>query len=75
MIEDEQGKPMSALIVFAESIRYLKDQFLQNTQVQGLKFDPNNDIHWVLTVPAIWTDRAKQFMREAAKQVSFFITF
>ncbi|XP_071157510.1 heat shock 70 kDa protein 12A-like [Mytilus edulis] len=68
MIEDEQGKPMSALIVFAESIRYLKDQFLLNQQVQGLKFDPNNDIHWVLTVPAIWTDRAKQFIREAAKQ-------
>jgi hypothetical protein len=27
------------------------------------------DIHWVLTVPAIWKDNAKQFMREAAQQV------
>ena len=27
------------------------------------------DITWVLTVPAIWTDSAKQFMREAAVQV------
>jgi hypothetical protein len=25
------------------------------------------DIHWVLTVPAIWKDNAKQFMREAAQ--------
>ena len=28
------------------------------------------DIHWVLTVPAIWNDVAKQFMREAAEEVS-----
>lgn len=39
--------------------------------------DPNSsswsdDILWVLTVPAIWSDQAKQFMREAAIQV--FIT-
>ena len=27
-------------------------------------------IRWVLTVPAIWSDPSKQFMREAAKQVS-----
>jgi hypothetical protein len=33
----------------------------------------NSDIHWVLTVPAIWNDAAKQFMREAAEEVfSFF---
>jgi hypothetical protein len=29
------------------------------------------DIHWVLTVPAIWNDVAKQFMREAAENVRF----
>lgn len=68
MIEDEQGKPMPAIIVFAESIQYLKNHFLGNAQVQGLDLDPYKDIHWVLTVPAIWTDRAKQFMREAAKK-------
>ena len=28
------------------------------------------DIQWVLTVPAIWTPRAKQFMREAAYEVN-----
>lgn len=27
------------------------------------------DIFWVLTVPAIWDDAAKQFMREAAVNV------
>ena len=28
-----------------------------------------DDIQWVLTVPAIWTPKAKQFMREAAYEV------
>lgn len=28
-----------------------------------------DDIHWILTVPAIWADSAKQFMREAAYEV------
>ena len=27
------------------------------------------DIQWVLTVPAIWTPKAKQFMRNAAYEV------
>ena len=27
-------------------------------------------IRWVLTVPAIWTDESKDFMREAAYQVN-----
>ena len=29
-----------------------------------------DDIRWVLTVPAAWSDLAKQFMRKAAEQAS-----
>lgn len=29
-----------------------------------------NDVTWVLTVPAIWDEPAKQFMEEAAEKVS-----
>ena len=29
-----------------------------------------SDVRWVVTVPAIWRQQAKQFMREAAYQVS-----
>ena len=29
------------------------------------------EIKWVLTVPAIWTDSAKQFMRKSAEKVYF----
>ena len=32
-----------------------------------------NDIQWVLTVPAIWNDPAKQFMREAAQKVKKYL--
>lgn len=34
----------------------------------GSEFD-NNDVRWVITVPAIWKMPAKQFMREAAYKV------
>jgi len=33
----------------------------------------DTDYHWVLTVPAIWEDAAKQFMREAAEKVGSFL--
>ncbi|KAH3788072.1 hypothetical protein DPMN_166202 [Dreissena polymorpha] len=58
------GKEMSAMLVFQEAIRYLKDtglQSIQNKYNKGM-----TDIHWIFTVPAIWDDPAKQFMREAA---------
>lgn len=52
-----------------------KNVSTSNTDTQAKFSDPNNDsswsddILWVLTVPAIWTDQAKQFMRDAAIQV------
>ena len=65
MLEDSFGKKLSAKTVFGLSIRYLKDDLLTK-----LKSRPTGnvdyDIRWVLTVPAIWSDAAKQFMREAA---------
>lgn len=33
----------------------------------------NDDVHWVLTVPAIWDLKAKQFMRDAAEKVRFMV--
>lgn len=34
-----------------------------------------NDVTWVLTVPAIWDEPAKQFMEEAAEKVSSALNF
>ena len=58
---------MNAMKVFSESIKYLKDHFVE--KIESVKHVVETDIHWVLTVPAIWKDNAKQFMREAAQQV------
>ena len=56
--------------MFALSIEFLKDEAIKilalDTGDEQFKAD---DIQWVLTVPAIWTPAAKQFMREAANQV------
>ncbi|KAK3588035.1 hypothetical protein CHS0354_012081 [Potamilus streckersoni] len=64
---DDQGHQMPAMKVFSEAIKYLKSHLLESVheKVLGVK---DTDIHWVITVPAIWDDGAKQFMREAGKE-------
>ena len=66
------GKSMQALTVFSLAIRYLKEHLQGKLQgaVKGMIQD--EDIYFVLTVPAIWDDPAKQFMRVAAEQVPCF---
>lgn len=67
LLEDVSGKKLPAKTVFSLSIKYLKDDLIESSRGRiaggGLKYE---DIAWVLTVPAIWNDAAKQFMREAA---------
>lgn len=67
LIKDDKGKEAPALDLFAQVIRYLKNHLLSALDTKGTTVN-NKDIHWVLTVPAIWTDSAKQFMREAANK-------
>ncbi|KAH3794593.1 hypothetical protein DPMN_148130 [Dreissena polymorpha] len=68
MIEDETGKLLPALKVFALSVRYMMDNIIHmcKQQISGIDQD---DINRVLTVPAIWNDQAKHFMRLAALEV------
>ncbi|XP_061183701.1 heat shock 70 kDa protein 12B-like isoform X1 [Saccostrea echinata] len=64
----ENGKSVDAMKVFTLSINYMKDHlftFLQD-KVINLSME---DIDFVITVPAIWDDTAKMFMREAAESV------
>jgi len=69
MLEDDAGKQMPAMDVFSACIRYLKDQLFGQSRLQMPKIQ-ESDIRWVITVPAIWNEPAKQFMREAAVKVS-----
>ncbi|KAL3862532.1 hypothetical protein ACJMK2_008492 [Sinanodonta woodiana] len=68
-IEDESGKKMLAMKVISLVIRYLKDD-LQKELASKLtsKISYEEEIQWVITVPAIWNDKARQFMSEAAVQ-------
>lgn len=66
-IKDEKGKEVAALKVFCESIRYLKDHLFESIKGKVIGIH-KSDLHYVITVPAIWDDSAKQFMREAACQ-------
>ena len=61
---------MLALIVFSHALRFFKDHCLQELSDQSSTRIVNDDIRWVITVPAIWRQPAKQFMRQAAYEVS-----
>ena len=68
MLEDDKGKRMGAMKVFSSAIGYLKDHMMKTCRSQLTDIE-ESDIRWVLTVPAIWHDSAKQFMRRAAEKV------
>ncbi|KAL3878196.1 hypothetical protein ACJMK2_030564 [Sinanodonta woodiana] len=67
MISDATGKNMPAIDVFACAIQFLSMDLLQTCKNQVSQIE-ESDIRWVLTVPAIWSDAAKQFMRESAEK-------
>ncbi|XP_061914896.1 heat shock 70 kDa protein 12A isoform X6 [Entelurus aequoreus] len=65
-LQAANGKRVKALDIFAYALAFFKEQALKELSDQtGCEFD-NNDVRWVITVPAIWKMPAKQFMREAA---------
>lgn len=72
MIRDIKGDEMPAIDVFSAAIKYMKDCLLKELKEEN---DENAEeaesIRWVLTVPAIWDDNAKTFMRKAAEKVLF----
>ncbi|XP_033742404.1 heat shock 70 kDa protein 12B-like [Pecten maximus] len=66
-IRDQNGREMLAMKVFSSSIQFLKEHLLAKCQERGTQV-LMSDIRWVLTMPAIWSDKAKQFMRESAEK-------
>ena len=65
---DSEGRAHLAVDIFTETIRYLKDNFLLAIQAKELKI-PTSDIYYVITTPAIWSEKAKDFMRKAGEKV------
>ncbi|XP_048778297.2 heat shock 70 kDa protein 12A-like [Ostrea edulis] len=68
MLKDSRGYEMPAKLVFTHCIRFMKEDLLKMVKKKKLEAAYTvNDIRWVLTVPAIWEEPAKKFMREAAE--------
>jgi len=61
---------MLAIDVFGLAIGYLRNHLLQRLHSRdNQNILHENMIQWVLTIPAIWSDKAKHFMRRAAEKV------
>ena len=68
-MKDAFDKQLPAKDVFKHAIKYLRDDLLKECSIGVLDTITDTDVLWVLTVPAIWNDMAKKFMREAAEEV------
>lgn len=66
--DDRNIVSMPALDLFAFTIKAIKDHFEKAAEGRGLTFIPDN-VLYVLTVPAIWSESAKEFMKRAAIKV------
>ena len=77
-MEARNGKKWPALDVFAKCLQYLKIVATDAVNERYHKDNPGaevmykldvSQIQWVITIPAIWTISAKEFMRKAAYKV------
>lgn len=68
ILEDACGKSMYAVEVFAFSIKALKTHLEEHLERNNIYTNPERT-KWILTVPAIWSDAAKQFMRKSGEMV------
>lgn len=67
VLEDIRGNALPAVEVFSLSIQALQLHMRKLIEAKNVTLDDKTK--WVLTVPAIWTDTAKLFMRKAAEMV------
>jgi len=67
-LRDATGKHMNALEVFSVVFEELKKKILKQINMsKSSSISVTSDhVGWMITIPAIWTDEARQFMREAA---------
>ena len=64
-------KEMTAIDIFAAVIAYMKKHFLEKVHGEyKAELLTAEDVHFILTVPAIWSDLSKRFMRQSAVKVT-----
>lgn len=72
VLPDVNGRSLLAETVFSRSILALKIKFFE--EMKGEASLKDEDVRWVITVPAIWSETAKQFMRKCANVVTNIIS-
>lgn len=65
MARSIDGRELPLMTVISESLKFISEKALEKLEEQVGKINKNK-IRWVLTVPALWTEDQKQFMRKAA---------
>lgn len=63
--DDRKCISLPAIDMFKHAIKALKDHFEEAARGRGVVFKPE-EVLYVLTVPAIWSESAKEFMKKAA---------
>lgn len=66
MIEDETGKKLPAMTVVTLCIKFFKDYCSECLSSRFGDSFADDDLYWVIIVPALCAESSKQFMREAA---------
>ncbi|KFM02222.1 Heat shock 70 kDa protein 12B, partial [Aptenodytes forsteri] len=68
-LKASDGKTLPALMVFSESLHCLKEHALNTIQEASFQTVCNQEeISWVITIPAIWSAAARQFVWLAARK-------
>ena len=67
-MKEINGKKISGKLVLSLAIRFLRKHVLNQLEQRNTGV-PEDYISWVITVPAIWNDACKTFMRESAVKV------
>uniref|UniRef100_A0AAQ4RID1 Heat shock protein 12B n=1 Tax=Gasterosteus aculeatus aculeatus TaxID=481459 RepID=A0AAQ4RID1_GASAC len=65
-LEAVNGRRVRAIEVFGHALHFFREHALKEVKDQSSSVLEGEDVRWVLTVPAVWRQPAKQFMREAA---------
>lgn len=67
MIKDVSGKPLEALKGISQIIGYIKNKLMET--IKNIFSLDDIEFFYVLTVPATWDSKEKEFMRKATIMV------
>ncbi|GMH39731.1 hypothetical protein BSKO_07629 [Bryopsis sp. KO-2023] len=67
LVKSVCGKELPVSIVLQRALEFVRQRAIQTLLSKNILTSPDPfSVHWVLTLPAIWSDKAKTAMRRAA---------